>query len=270
MDAEAPRTIRLTIDGREVAVPAGSTIWQAARKLEIDIPVLCHQPRLRPIGVCRTCLVDVGEKKMTASCIRKAEDGMEVRTSGEMIERCRKGLVELLLSDYPVDAEAHLKTGRDELLAMARQMGVAWPPTASGNGHGRADGRTGAFGDGARTLAEGRTRPVGGLPEGSGRPIDASSPVIHVDHQACIMCDRCIRACDEVQVNDVIGRTGKGYTTRISFDLDDPMGRSSCVACGECEKVCPTGALALQDLFEAGGGPKVGAAAGAQDGWEYL
>ena len=75
------------------------------------------------------------------------------------------------------------------------------------------------------------------------RPKDVSSPVIAVDHQACILCDRCIRACDDIQVNEVIGRTGKGYTTRIGFDLDDPMGESTCVSCGECVAACPTGAL---------------------------
>src|SRR5262249_46124892 len=82
----------------------------------------------------------------------------------------------------------------------------------------------------------------------SGRPKDLSSPVIAVDHQACILCDRCIRACDEVQCNEVIGRTGKGYTTRIGFDLDTPMGQSTCVACGECVAACPTGALTNKAL----------------------
>ena len=99
---------------------------------------------------------------------------------------------------------------------------------------------------------------MGGIPAGGGRPVDDSSKVISVDHQACILCDRCIRACDDIQVNEVIGRTGKGYASRIAFDLDVPMGESTCVACGECEKVCPTGALSLRDL-----------AAGA-DGWERV
>ena len=75
------------------------------------------------------------------------------------------------------------------------------------------------------------------------RPKDTSSPVIAVDHQACILCDRCIRACDDIQCNEVIGRTGKGYATRIGFDLDNPMGESTCVSCGECVAACPTGAL---------------------------
>lgn len=214
--------VALSIDGHELAVPEGTTIWEAARTVGIDIPVLCHDPRLPPIGVCRLCLVDTGEKKLAASCVRVVEEGMEVATSNPKLEACRTGLLELLLADYPPDAMDRLKTGRDELFELAEVYGIEW--------------------DGASD--------VGGIPAGDGRPVDASSPVIHVNHQACILCDRCIRACDDVQVNEVIGRTGKGYGTRISFDLDDPMGNSTCVACGECEKVCPTGALSLTILID--------------------
>ncbi len=221
--------IRLTIDGREVEVSAGTTIWDAARAAGVEIPVLCHDPRLHPVGVCRVCLVDVGEKKLAASCVREASDGMTVTTRNEKIDACRKGLAELLLSDYPADSESGSKTGDDELLALAAEYGVRWPPAGS---------------NGDRTAA------VAGIPSGNGRSIDQSSPVIRVDHQSCILCDRCIRACDDVQVNAVIGRTGKGYTTRIGFDLDDEMGVSTCVSCGECEKVCPTGALSLVQLVD--------------------
>ena len=221
-------TIRLTVDGREVEVTAGTTIWDAARAAGVEIPVLCHDPRLPPVGVCRVCLVDVGEKKLAASCVREASDGMAVTTRNEKIDACRKGLAELLLSDYPTDAESGSKTHGDELLALAAEYGAEWPPASE---------------SGDRTAA------VAGIPSGNGRPIDQSSPVIRVDHQSCILCDRCIRACDDVQVNAVIGRTGKGYETRIGFDLDDPMGTSTCVACGECEKACPTGALTLVDLI---------------------
>ncbi|MGD8496677.1 MAG: 2Fe-2S iron-sulfur cluster-binding protein, partial [Gemmatimonadales bacterium] len=118
----ATDTITLSIDGREISVPRGTTIWDAARSAGIEIPVLCHSPRLEPVGVCRVCLVDVGEKRLTASCIRQAEDGMEVRTSNDKIEACRAGLVELLLADYPRDAgDTGDKTEVDELRALAER-----------------------------------------------------------------------------------------------------------------------------------------------------
>jgi len=208
--------VRLTIDGREVQVPEGTSLWDAARGLGIEIPALCHDPRLEAVGVCRMCAVAVeGERVLTASCVRAAEDGMVVRTGGEHIERCRDVLTEMLLSEQPQASARETTTGDDALLALASARGVT----------SRLPG------------------PDAGL-----RGADASSPVIAVDHQACILCDRCIRACDDVQHNDVIGRTGKGYATRIAFDLDQPMGESTCVSCGECVAACPTGALVNKDL----------------------
>lgn len=245
--------IDLTIDGRAVQVPPGATIWEAARLLGIDVPVLCHDPRLEPVGVCRLCLVEVGEPKLTAACVRGAEDGMEVRTSSERLEVCRRGLVELLLSDYPIDASGRPKTGSDALLALASELGADWPDRRS---------RSGETGEAPRS----RTEPAGGIPAGDGRTLDGTSKVIFVDHQACILCDRCIRGCDDLQVNEVMGRTGKGYQTRIAFDLDAPMGESTCVSCGECEKVCPTGALSLRVWEE----PPKDAAGSGNAGWEVL
>jgi formate dehydrogenase major subunit len=201
--------VTLTIDEKRVTVPEGTTLWQAACDAGIEIPVLCHDPKLRPVGVCRMCVVEVeGARVMAASCVRVCEEGMRVRTRTEKVERCRRTLTELLLADHPEVCAKEATTADDQLDALAR-----------------------------RYAAERR------FPAGDGRPRDMSSPVIAVDHQACILCDRCIRACDDIQVNDVIGRTGKGYGTRIAFDLDLPMGESTCVSCGECVAACPTGAL---------------------------
>jgi formate dehydrogenase major subunit len=212
---EAPtevRTVQLTIDGRELEVPEGTTIWQAAKDAGIEIPVLCHDERYDPVGVCRMCAVDVGGRVYAAACVRPCEDGMEVKTATPELERNRATLTSLLLSDQPPveDDPKETTTADNELLVLVRRYGL--------DQHN-------------------------GLPRGSGRGIDDSNPVIHVDHDACILCDRCVRACDDIQGNDVIGRSGKGYTTRIAFDLNDPMGESSCVTCGECVAACPTGAL---------------------------
>ncbi len=206
------KNVTLQIDGREVTVPEGTTILDAAKELGIEIPVLCHDDRYDPVGVCRLCVVDVGARVYAAACVRPCEDGMEVTTSSEQIETQRSTLTELLLSDQP-DPEQDPKettTADNELLVLVRQYG---------------------------------SDQHNGIPQGHGRGDDYSNPVIAVDHDACILCDRCVRACDDIQGNDVIGRSGKGYTTRIAFDLNDPMGESSCVTCGECVAACPTGAL---------------------------
>ncbi|HVL84009.1 MAG TPA: formate dehydrogenase subunit alpha [Pseudonocardia sp.] len=214
----AIRTVTASIDGHEVTVPDGTTIYDAAREVGVDIPVLCHNDRYDPVGVCRMCVVDTGGRVFAAACVRPCEDGMEVKTASAELERNRAVLTELLLTDQPPRAEdpKQTTTADNALLELADRYGVARETTA--------------------------------LPCGSGRGRDSSNPVIDVDHDACILCDRCVRACDDIQGNDVIGRSGKGYATRIAFDLNDPMGASSCVTCGECVQACPTGALTNKSI----------------------
>jgi formate dehydrogenase major subunit len=213
-ETTAIQTLTVTIDGIRVAVPAGTTLYDAAKQAGIDIPVLCHAPHLQPVAVCRVCVVEVeGARVLQAACIRQAENGMVVQTQSDKVNRSRAMLVELLMSDYPKQGNGipTSYTGkRDALRDLAQSQGVTTPRFP------------------ARPFDNGR---------------DTSSPVIVVDHNACILCDRCIRACDDVQSNEVIGRAGKGYKTRIAFDNDLPMGQSTCVSCGECMAACPTGAL---------------------------
>src|SRR4051794_22980085 len=158
------------------------------------------------------CVVDVGARVYAAACVRPCEDGMEVKTTTPEVEQRRGTLTQLLMADQPPTDEdpKETTTADNELLVLARRYGIE-----------REDG----------------------IPLGGGRGIDMSNPVIAVNHDACILCDRCVRACDDIQGNDVIGRSGKGYATLIAFDLNDPMGESSCVTCGECVAACPTGAL---------------------------
>lgn len=208
-----------------VAVPSGATIWEAARGLGIEIPVLCHDPRLKPVGVCRVCAVEVeGARVLQPSCTRACEEGMVVRTDSDSVQRSRRMLVELLLADHPTPCEKHRRWGNCELELLAEQYGILGS----------------RFGNGRDTAAHSHAAPL--------RPRDNTSPAIAVDHAACILCDRCIRACDDLQSNEVIGRMGKGYLARIAFDHDLPMGQSSCVTCGECVVSCPTGALIEKPL----------------------
>jgi CRP-like cAMP-binding protein/Fe-S-cluster-containing hydrogenase component 2 len=202
--------IDLTIDGKKVSVPAGTTVFDAARINDIAIPTLCHQQNERPVGVCRVCVVDVGARVFTASCIRPVEAGMVVNTASDKVKRARRTLVELLMSDHPAPCARERHSGDCELEALAKHESMPSSRYAPRTDH---------------------------------RGTDDSSISIAVDFDACILCDRCIRGCSDIRENFVLGRMGKGVTAGIAFDNNAPMGDSSCVSCGECMVSCPTGAL---------------------------
>ncbi len=206
----APAEIQLTIDGTTVSVPQGTTIFDAARVNGIPIPTLCHQQNENPVGVCRVCVVDLGQRVYAASCIRQAEAGMQVKTNTEPVEAVRRTLLELLMADHPAPCARQKHSGDCELERLAGHAGieqVRFPKRTTPRGH------------------------------------DDSSLAIAVDHESCILCDRCIRGCDDIRHNWVLARRGKGYQAGIAFDTNLPMGSSSCVSCGECMVSCPTGAL---------------------------
>ena len=210
-DSLETKTLTFTLDGKQVEVPAGTTIWEAARRQGNTIPHLCHrnEPGYRADGNCRACMVEIeGERVLAASCIRPVEEGMNVNTASKRAEKSRAMVVELLEADQPKqphDASSHF-------LAMLEANNV------------RA----------SRFPAKSPEH----VP-----PLDASHIAMRVNLDACIHCNLCVRACREVQVNDVIGMAGRGGAAKIVFDMDDPMGDSTCVACGECVQACPTGAL---------------------------
>ena len=219
------KTIELTIDDKPVVVEAGTSVFDAARMSGISIPVLCHAQNERPIGVCRVCTVDCGDKVLQASCVRPAENGMKVFTASDKVKKHRRMVLELLMSDHPSPCARQRASGDCELETQAAAEGIVTPRFSK------------------------RISPRGQ---------DDSSLVISVDHEACILCDRCIRGCDEIRQNNVLGRRGKGYNAGISFDLNRPMGNSSCVSCGECMVSCPTGALTNKSVIRTvlpGGDP---------------
>ena len=216
--------VELTIDGKKVSVAAGTTVFDAARMNGIAIPTLCHQQNETPVGVCRVCVVDVGARVYTASCVRPAEVGMVVTTNSEKVRQARRMLVELLMSDHASPCARQQHSGDCELEALARLEGVVQP---------RFTRRS------------------------TGRGTDDSSLAIAVEHDACILCDRCIRGCNDIRGNFVLGRMGKGTQTGIAFDNNLPMGESTCVSCGECMVSCPTGALTNKGVVATalGAGP---------------
>jgi len=208
--ATPPGLIDITIDGKSVRAPAGTTVFDAARMNGVAIPTLCHLQNETPVGVCRLCLVDAGARVLAAACVRPIEPGMKVVTNSEKVVSARKTLLELLMADHPSPCVRQQHSGDCELETLAKAAGITQLRFAK------------------RTVLRGK---------------DDSCLSIAVDHDACILCDRCIRGCDEVKANLVMGRMGKGYTTGIAFDLNAPMGDSTCISCGECMVSCPTGAL---------------------------
>ena len=207
-----PKT-NFVLDGMAVTANDGETVWEVAKRVGIRIPHLCHadEPGYRSDGNCRACMVEIdGERTLAASCIRTPTEGMVVRTATERAEKSRRLVTELLLSDQPARDAAHDRSSN--LWDMADRQGVA----------------------------------VSRFPavEPDHVPLlDDSHVAMSVNLDACIHCNLCVRACREVQVNDVIGMAGRGHGSQIVFDMNDPMGASTCVACGECVQACPTGAL---------------------------
>jgi formate dehydrogenase major subunit len=212
--------ISFFLDGTEVSAEPDETIWQVAERQGIEIPHLCWLPKpgYRADGNCRACMVEIeGERVLAASCVRKPTPGMKVQTASERAKFSRKMVFELLIGDQPKRAVAHDPNSR--LWQWADRLGVS-------------DSR---------------------FPQHAMPAPDRSHPAMAVQLDACIQCNLCVRACREVQVNDVIGMAARGYHEKIIFDFDDPMGNSTCVACGECVQACPTGALMPATLVDANG-----------------
>jgi len=204
------QSITITIDDNKIEANTNETIWEVASRNGIQIPHLCHKPAdgYRPDGNCRACMVEVdGERTLAASCIRNAHEGMVIKTASDRATKARNMVLELLVSDQPSQVDAHDPASTLWHFANAAELN---------------DSR---------------------FPQHTAPQPDSSHPAIAVNMDACIQCGLCVRACREVQVNDVIGLAGRGPNAHIVFDLGDDMGASTCVGCGECVQACPTGAL---------------------------
>ena len=217
---EVPQeVVEFTLNGKTVEAYDGESILNAAKRSGVAIPHLCYTEGMRADGNCRACVVEIrGERVLAPSCCRAATSGMEVNSNSARAEKSQKMVLELLLSDMPEKAYAP----DSELDLWVTKMGVQARKPLITKGF-KPDG----------TPANRENAPLA----------DLSHPAIAVNLDACIQCTRCVRACREEQVNDVIGYALRGDHSKIVFDLDDPMGDSTCVACGECVQACPTGAL---------------------------
>jgi formate dehydrogenase major subunit len=202
----ARETVAFQLNGREVSGLKGEPILEVAKREGIEIPHLCYKPGLEAVGNCRACVVEIdGERVLAPSCCRSATPGVKVSTDSERALKSQKLVLELLQSDMP---EADY-TRHNEVDHWSAKLGLGKPRFAA------------------------RLQPAQ----------DLSHPAIAVNLDACIQCTRCLRACRDEQVNDVIGLAFRGEHAKIVFDMDDAMGASTCVACGECVQACPTGAL---------------------------
>jgi len=221
--SKSQETVQVEIDGLPATVNAGSSILRAARESGVDIPKLCATDSLKPFGSCRMCLVEVeGRKGYPASCTTPVEAGMKIRTQTEELSKIRRNVMELYISDHPLDCLTCAANGDCELQDMAGAVGLR-------------DVRYGM--DGKNHLDA---------------PVDASNPYFQFDASKCIVCSRCVRACDEVQGTFALTIQGRGFDSKVSSGIDEDFLDSECVSCGACVQACPTATLMEKSIVDHG------------------
>lgn len=228
--------IKFTLDGKEVSASADETIWQVAKREGTRIPHLCYldKPGYRSDGNCRACMVEVeGERVLAASCQRKVSEGLVVKTDTERADKSRKMVFEMLAADMRQQDES--PDDQSTFWQWAGEFGIAGSDRLPSKFDGAEDHGT----------------------DVSPGIHDITNPAIAVNLDACIACNLCVRACREVQVNDVLGMGDRGHHSVPVFDIHDPMGVSTCVTCGECVQACPTGALFEKSMMDSDGKKRV-------------
>ncbi len=210
--------VTLTIDGQSVTVPAGVTIWAAARKLGIHIPTLCHHFDIKPYAGCRVCVVEVeGARSLAAACAFPVNEGMVVRTNTQKVREARKLVVELLLANHPHDCLTCDRSQNCELQALALELGVH------------------------------EVRFKGAKPNW---PLDNSNPSLVRDQNKCILCGRCVRICSEKQTVNVYTFANRGFDSTVTPAFGKGLDKVKCTYCGQCSAICPTGAITVKDDSE--------------------
>jgi len=203
--------LNLTIDGKEVVVPKGSTVLEACRMHDIPVPTLCQDPELTNAGACRLCIVEIeGMRNLPPSCVTQVTQGMIVKTQTPKVRKSRKVILELLVANHPLDCMTCQKMGDCSLAEYAYEYGV------SGEDY-RGERRE--------------------------HPLDDSNPFILRDPNKCILCGKCVRACEEIQGRSVLDFFKRGFDAQVGPAFDIPYSESECVFCGSCVSVCPVGAL---------------------------
>ena len=221
--SKAEKTVTLTIDGRSVTVPEGTSIMRAAMEMGTEIPKLCATDMVEAFGSCRLCLVEIeGRAGTPSSCTTPVAAGMAVRTQTERLKRLRKGIMELYISDHPLDCLTCAANGDCELQDMAGAVGLR-------------DVRYGYNGD---------KHPNPGK--------DESNPYFTYDPSKCIVCSRCVRACEEVQGTFALTIAGRGFSSVVSPGMEEAFLGSECVSCGACVQACPTATLTEKSVIEIG------------------
>jgi len=220
--ADASGSVTVEIDGRAVTVPEGTSIMRAAALAGVKVPKLCATDTLKAFGSCRLCLCEVdGRKGYPASCTTTVAAGMKVRTESPKLTQLRRSVMELYLSDYPIERAPTEVETRTELHAMAQALGV----------------RSSRYANGKRHLGQAK---------------DESNPYFTFDPNLCIVCSRCVRACDETQGTFALTIQGRGFASKVAASQDQPFLESECVSCGACVEACPTAALTEKSLIALG------------------